>query len=62
MEDQFPVFAILTREPTEDLRRIHDRMPLMLPKNMIRSWIDPKNKPEDMLPYALTDMAFEKSG
>lgn len=61
MEEQFPVFAVLTREPTEDLRKIHDRMPLILPKDMIRSWIDPKNKPEELLPYALNDMVFEKS-
>ena len=27
IEDGLPVFAVLTREPTEDLKRIHDRMP-----------------------------------
>ena len=62
MEDKFPVFTVLTKEPTEDLRRIHDRMPVMLPKDMIRDWINPKNKPEELLPHALTDMVFDKSG
>ena len=62
MEDKFPVFTVLTKEPTEDLRRIHDRMPVMLPKEMIRDWINPKNKPEELLPHALTDMVFDKSG
>lgn len=62
MEDKFPVFTVLTKEPTEDLRRIHDRMPVMLPKEMIRDWINPKNKPEELLPHALTKMVFDKSG
>ena len=35
IEDSLPVFAVLTREPTDELRRIHDRMPLILPKERI---------------------------
>ena len=60
MEDGFPVFAVLTREPSEELRRIHDRMPLILPKEKIREWIRPGARAEDLLPYALTDMVMEK--
>ena len=62
IENELPVFTVLTREPTEELRQIHDRMPLILPKDLIEVWIRPDTKPEDLLPYALTDMVFEKTG
>ncbi|MBQ9305798.1 MAG: hypothetical protein IJ208_22200 [Butyrivibrio sp.] len=35
IEDGYPVFVVLTNEPTAELSKIHDRMPLMLPKDMI---------------------------
>ncbi len=60
IEDGYPVFVILTREPSSELRRIHDRMPLILPKERIDAWIDPSSKPEDALQYALSDMIIEK--
>ena len=62
MEDELPVFTVLTREPVGELKRIHDRMPLILPKEHIEEWIRPETKPEELLPYALTDMVFEKTG
>ena len=60
IEDTFPVFTVLTREPSEELSRIHDRMPLIMPKERIDEWISPASKPEDLLSYALTDMIMEK--
>jgi len=62
IEDGLPVFVILTREPTEPLREIHDRMPLMFPNEALADWINPKINAENLIPYALTDMMFEKSG
>ncbi len=62
MEEGLPVFAVLTREPSEELRRLHDRMPLMLPKDRIAEWIRPDAEPEALLKYALTDMVTEKTG
>ena len=56
----YPVFTILTREPGEELRSLHDRMPLILPSDKISTWIDPETKPEDLLPSAVTDVMFEK--
>lgn len=61
IEDGYPVFVILTKEPTAELSRIHDRMPLILPKDQIDAWIHPTSKPEDLLPYALSDMVIEKA-
>ena len=59
---KYPVFAILTREPTEELRRIHDRMPLILPSSAIDDWIRPDNKAEDMIKDAITDVFIEEAG
>ncbi len=61
IEDGYPVFVVLTKEPTVELGRIHDRMPLMLPKDRIDAWIDPASTPEELLPYALSDMVVEKT-
>lgn len=60
IEDGFPVFVILTREPGEEIRFIHDRMPLILPERYINDWIRPDARPEELLGEALTDMVFEK--
>lgn len=57
----FPVFAILTRIPTEELSAIHDRMPLILPKGMVEEWIKPDSAPEEIIKTALSDMIIEKS-
>ena len=61
IEDSFPVFTVLTREPSEELSRIHDRMPLIMPEEKIDEWISPDSKPENLLSYALTDMIMEKA-
>lgn len=61
IENGYPVFVILTKAPTVELSKIHDRMPLMLPKNRIEDWINPSSNPEELLSYALTDMIIEKA-
>ena len=49
IQDSFPVFVILTREPSEQIRFIHDRMPLIMPDSMIEQWIDPTSNPDQLL-------------
>lgn len=61
IEDRLPVFVILTREPGEEIRFLHDRMPLILPENLIGEWIRPDARPEDLLGRALTEMDFSKT-
>ena len=61
IEEGLPYFVILTREPGEEIRFIHDRMPLIMPEQLVNEWIRPDVKPEELLPYALTDMIFEKA-
>ena len=51
---------ILTREPGEEIRFIHDRMPLILPEQYIDAWISPETKPEELLDKALTEMVCGK--
>lgn len=61
IENGMPYFVILTREPGEEIRFIHDRMPLIMPENLVNEWIRPDVKLEEFLPYALTEMIFEKA-
>lgn len=61
IEDGLPYFVILTREPGEEIRFIHDRMPLIMPERLVNEWIRPDVKPEELLPYAVTDIVYEKA-
>ena len=56
-----PEFVILTREPGEGIRFLHDRMPLILPDGYADEWIRPDRNPGELLPAALTDMTYEKT-
>lgn len=60
IEEGYPVFVILTKDPTTELSKIHDRMPLMLPKEKINEWINPSSNPVDLIQFALSDMITEK--
>lgn len=60
IEDGLPVFVILTREPGEGIRFIHDRMPLIMPGDCVDEWIRPDAKPEELVDAALTEMVYEK--
>ena len=64
MEDGFPHFAILTTEPDEDYKFIHDRLPVILPREAIDAWIDPKTSPEQIREIArnsITGVVTEKA-
>ncbi len=61
IENGLPVFVVLTREPGEGIRFIHDRMPVILPGDLISEWIRPDARAEELLPYALTEMEFRKA-
>ena len=61
IEDGFPVFVILTREPGASVAAIHDRMPLILPQEKIDEWIDPSADPNQVSEFALTEMVAEKA-
>ena len=59
IENGYPVFVVLTTAPTPELSEIHDRMPVLLPKEYINEWIRPKTNPSEILPYMITDTFME---
>ena len=59
IENGLPVFVVLTRPPSPDVAQIHDRMPLILPKQAVRTWIQPDARAEDLLSMAVTALAPE---
>ena len=61
IEEGLPVFVILTRAPSEEIRFIHDRMPLILPEQYVSEWIKPETRPEELVKEAQTEMYFEKA-
>ena len=60
IEQGLPSFVILTREPGREIRFIHDRMPLIMPEELVSQWIRPDVRPAELLPFALTEMVYEK--
>ncbi len=62
MEGGYPHFVILTRQAGETVSFLHDRMPLILPKEAAERWIDPNQDPQALLSGALTDLIAEKTG
>ena len=62
VEEGVPCFVILTRDAGENIRFIHDRMPLILPTDAARRWLLPDADPEALLPLAQTDLRFRPAG
>ena len=60
IENGLPVFVVLTREPSDNIRFIHNRMPLIMPDQLVNQWIRPDVKPEDLVESAVTNLVFEK--
>ena len=56
-----PVFAVITRDATEELRSIHDRMPVILSREDVESWIKPNGNPAEICKRALTEVVMEKA-
>jgi len=53
-----PVFTVLTREATDDIADIHDRMPVILPPHLIHAWLDRAADPQEILAQAVKDMRW----
>ena len=58
----YPVFTVLTREPSAELRKLHNRMPVILPESVIDDWLLPGSNPEEIINNTLTDMVIETTG
>ena len=58
MEQDGPVFAILTRSSAERIAFIHDRMPVILPDALAADWLSPASDPEQLLHAAVSEVEF----
>lgn len=45
--EAFETFAIITMDADDSMRAIHDRMPVMLPRDAFDAWLAPTPSPED---------------
>ena len=59
LEEGKPVFTILTRDATEGITFIHERMPVILPNEAAEDWLNPKYHGNDILQAAITQMKFK---
>lgn len=58
IENRLPVFSILTREPASSISFIHDRMPVILPRELMGDWLNPHFKPDEVLHSAILDVTY----
>ena len=61
MENGLPHFVILTKPAAEDICFIHDRMPLIMPEDIVSEWIKPEADHDTMVKEALNAMVAEKA-
>jgi len=52
---------ILTRNPAEEIRFIHDRMPVILPREATADWLDPTYAARDVLRSASVNMEYNQT-
>ena len=55
-EKNIPVFTILTRDAAPDIKFIHHRMPVILPKGARSEWLNLDNNADDIIQAAILDM------
>ena len=60
MEQDKPVFSILTRPVAPAISFIHHRMPVILSRDAALLWIDPDQNPAPIMARAIDDVAAEK--
>lgn len=53
-----PEFTILTREPADCIRHIHDRMPVILPQEVKMDWLNTHFRAQDILRSAALNMEY----
>lgn len=59
---KYPVFTVLTREPGEEIRFIHNRMPVILGRENVKEWMDHEHDPKEVVRSSLTQMYCDLSG
>ena len=56
-EHDKPVFSILTRDPAESIQFIHHRMPVLLPREAVRDWLNTSYRAEEVLQSAMLNVS-----
>lgn len=59
IQNGIPEFVILTREPGESIRHIHDRMPVILPREALNDWMNIRYSATEVMRSAMLNMEFE---
>ena len=54
-----PVFTILTTTPAENITFIHNRMPVLLPRDLHKEWLAPGGDPQKVLQAARAKIVFD---
>ena len=60
-KDPFAYCVILTRPASESVAAIHDRMPVILPKEMLAMWLSPNGNAASVIENSLDAMRVEPS-
>lgn len=53
-----PTFTVLTREASPGISFIHDRMPVILPSEIVTDWLDSRNDAVEVIQAAMLDMEY----
>ncbi len=56
-----PEFAILTREPAQSIAFIHNRMPVILPREVHTDWLNVNIRVAEVLQAAMDAVAYRKA-
>ncbi len=59
IEGQRASCAILTRTPADCIKHIHNRMPVILPREAVSDWLNLQYDPREVLTAALNEMTFQ---
>ena len=57
-EESKPVLTILTKDSSEELSFIHDRMPVIIKKNDIKTWLDKSIDPKIVINKSIDNLKF----
>ena len=57
-EDNFPVFSVLTQEPTEELSVIHNRMPVIIPRESKAAWLHKSTDPNTLIHSSVKQLEY----
>ena len=59
IEERRAACSILTRTTADCIAHIHDRMPVILPKEAVPDWLNLRYDPQEVLSAALGEMTFQ---